>query len=283
MIELQHQWVEVEGLRIHLLCAGAAAETILLLHGGGIDSAWLSWQPIIPTISENYRVLAPDLPGYGESARPDISYTMAFYVDFVAALLEVLRLERVTLVGVSMGGGIAIGLTLAHPERVRRLVPVDSYGLQRQAPAHRWSYWLVHLEGLNRLTWGLMARSRSLVRLSLQQIFHDPRKVDAALVEAVFEEVRKPHAGRAFRSFQRHEVLKAGLRTVYLERLGEIRAPTLFIHGEHDPLVPLAAAREAHQRLPGSRLAVLPHCGHWPQREDPTTFSQILRGFLAET
>ncbi|KPL83972.1 hypothetical protein SE15_01860 [Thermanaerothrix daxensis] len=283
MIELTHQWVEVEGLPIHTLRAGSGKDTILLLHGGGTDSAWLSWQPILLDLAERHHVLAPDLPGYGESARPDIPYTMEFYINFVAKLLDALGLERASLVGISMGGGIAIGLTLAHPERVQRLVPVDSYGLQRQAPGHRWSYWFVRLETLNRFTWWLMARSRFLVRVSLQQIFYDPHKIDHALLEAVLQEVRKPHAGRAFRSFQRHEVLKTGLRTVYLERLGEISVPTLFIHGEHDPLVPLAAAREAHQRLPGSRLAIIPRCGHWPQREEPVTFCRVLGMFLAES
>jgi pimeloyl-ACP methyl ester carboxylesterase len=274
-------YLEVQGLTTHLLSAGEGERAILLLHGGGVDSARLSWEPILPALAETHCVFAPDLPGYGDSARPDIAYTMAFYIDFVTALLDALNLTRVTVAGVSMGGGIAIGLTLTHPERVNHLVPVDSYGLQRVAPAHRWSYWLVHQDWLNRLTWWIITRHPALAKASLQQIFYDPRKIDAALMNAVWEEVRKPHAGRAFRAFQRHEVLKNGLRTVYLDRLGEIKAPTLFIHGEYDRLVPLECAREAHQLLPGSQLVILPRCGHWPQREDPSGFVRALQAFLS--
>ncbi|MDT8899040.1 alpha/beta hydrolase [Thermanaerothrix sp. 4228-RoL] len=278
---LKDLFLEVQGLTTHLFCMGEGEQAILLLHGGGVDSARLSWEPIIPALAKTHRVYAPDLPGYGDSAHPDIPYTMAFYIDFVTALLDTLNLTRVTVAGVSMGGGIAIGLTLTHPERVQRLIPVDSYGLQRFAPAHRWSYWLVQLDWLNRLTWWIITRHPALAKASLQQVFYDPRKIDFDLMNAVWEEVRKPHAGRAFRAFQRHEVLKNGLRTVYLDRLNEIKVPTLFVHGEHDRLVPLECAYEAHRRLSGSQLTILPQCGHWPQRENPSAFIQALMAFLS--
>jgi pimeloyl-ACP methyl ester carboxylesterase len=278
---IHHQYLTFKGLRAHIIVAGDShAQPVVLLHGGGTDSARLSWDPVIPALAPGFRVFAPDLPGYGESACPSVDCTMAFYIDVLNDLLEALELDRVTLVGISMGGGIAIGYTLEHPQRVARLVAVDSYGLQRQAPGGRWGYYLVRWDWLNRLSWALMARSRALVRASLQQLFANPQVVDEALVNAVMEEVRRPNAGYAWRSFQRSEVLPGGLRTLYLDRLGEIRVPTLFIHGAQDRLVPLACAQEAHRLLPGSRLVILPGCGHWPQRENPQAFNEVLLGFL---
>ncbi|MFZ6020438.1 MAG: alpha/beta fold hydrolase, partial [Chloroflexota bacterium] len=198
----------------------------------------------------------------------------------VKRLLDQLGVARATLAGVSMGGGIAIGFTLAYPLQVQRLVPVDTYGIQRRYPGGLWGYYLVRMEWLNRFSWWLLGRSRTLTRASLQQIFYDPAALPDDLVNEVYEEIRRPKAGLAFRSFQKHEVLKNSLRTVFLDRLGEIEVETLFIHGENDRLVPLECAREANARLPGSRLEIIPACGHWPQREKPQDFNRILLNFL---
>jgi len=280
MTIIEDTWVKVEGINTHLFTAGEEGETVVLLHGGGTDSAWLSWQPVILALSPRFRVIAPDLPGYGKSDTPKISYTLDTYIHFVKQLLDQLGVARATLTGISMGGGIAIGFTLAYPERVQRLVLVDTYGIQRRYPGGLWGYILVRMEWLNRFSWWLLGRSRTLARASLQQIFHDPSALPNDLVNEVYEEIRRPKAGLAFRSFQKHEVLKNGLRTVFLDRLGEIEAETLFIHGENDQLVPLECAREAHARLPGSRLEIIPACGHWPQREKPQDFNRILLNFL---
>jgi pimeloyl-ACP methyl ester carboxylesterase len=283
MTIIEDRWIKVGEINTHLFTAGEEGESVVLLHGGGTDSAWLSWQPVILALSTRFRVIAPDLPGYGKSDTPRISYTLEFYIDFVKRLLDQLGVARATLAGVSMGGGIAIGFTLAYPQQVQRLIPVDTYGIQRRYPGGLWGYYLVRMEWLNRFSWWVLGRSRTLTRASLQQIFYDPSALPDDLVNEVYEEIRRPEAGLAFRSFQKHEVLKNSLRTIFLDRLGEIEAETLFIHGENDRLVPLECAREAHARLPGSRLEIIPACGHWPQREKPQDFNRILLNFLEST
>ncbi|GIV63671.1 MAG: alpha/beta hydrolase [Bellilinea sp.] len=280
MTIIEDTWVKIEKLNLHLYLAGEGEQTVVLLHGGGTDSAWLSWQPVILALSTRFRVVAPDLPGYGKSDTPRMEYTLDYYLDVVRRLLDHLEIERSALVGVSMGGGIAIGFTLTYPARVHRLVPVDSYGIQRKYPGGLWGYYLVRMDWLNRFSWWLLGRSRALTRASLQQIFHDPNALSETLVNEVYDEIRRPQAGLAFRSFQRHEVLRDRVRTCFLDRLNEIQAETLFIHGENDRLVPLECAREAHARLPNSRLEIIPACGHWPQREKPDEFNRILLDFL---
>ena len=247
-----------------------------------MDSASLSWGPVIGPLAAEHCVYAPDWPGYGDSDRPRISYTMNWYVAFLRDLLDILAIERATLVGVSMGGGIALGFALAWPARVSKLVLVDSYGLQPRAPMHGLGYVLSRLAPLSAASWGLVARSRSMVRSSLARIFHDAAAISEDLVDEVWAEARKPEAGRAFRSFQRSEVQWAALRTVYIDRLREMRTPTLIIHGAEDRLVPARYALEAHRLVKNSQMELMPACGHWPQREAPDAFNRILLGSLSE-
>ena len=280
-MRLIEQYVTIAGLRTHLLSAGEGGSVVLLLHGGGIDSATLSWGDVILPLAESgHLVVAPDLPGYGESDRPDIAYTTVFYIDFVSKLLDTLSLQRPNLMGLSMGGGIALGLALSWPDWVNRLVLVDSYGLQRKVSMHFVSWLSVKTPGVMESTWALVRSSRGMARWSLSNIFHNPKAVSPALIDAIYDEARKPFAGRAFTRYQRDEVSVNGLRTVYLDRMGELKAPTLIVHGGEDAAVPLACAEEAHRLAPGSQLHVLPGAGHWSQREAPAGFLQAVLPFL---
>lgn len=109
-------------------CAGVGSDTIVLLHSAGVDSAMLSWAEVIPLLSRRYRVVAPDLPGYGASDRIDGEYTLSFHTEMVKGLIEALGGEPVVLVGLSLGGGICLDTALVHPELVKSLVPVDAWG-----------------------------------------------------------------------------------------------------------------------------------------------------------
>jgi len=281
-LPMESHYVDVDGLRIHYYQAGTAGSPVLLLHGGGSDSAWLSWALAIPALAEAHRVYAPDWPGYGQSDRPDAPYAMDYYVDLLPRLMDALGIERASLGGVSMGGGIALGFALRHPQRVERLVLVDSYGLQTCAPWQRLSALMIRLPWLNEATWALLRHSRPLAAASLKAIFADPSRVTPDLLDEVMVEARRPAAGRAWRVFQRHEVGWNRVRTSYLDELGHITAPTLLIHGAQDSLVPLRWAREAASRLPNARLEVLEHCGHWPQRECPEAFNRLVAEFLGD-
>lgn len=275
-------YLKVDDLRVHYLHDGDNGDPLLLLHGGGTDSAFLSWGHLISPLAASHRVFAPDWPGYGESDRPDAEYSMPYYISILGRLIEALGLDRPSLAGISMGGAIALGFTLSRPDAVKKLVLVDSYGLQDRAPAHKLSYMFVRIPLVNELTWAALARSRSMTRASLQGIFHDPKKLTEELVDAVYAELNKPRAGAAFRSFQRNEVRCEGMNTVYMDQLAKVRVPTLIVHGLHDSLVPLRFAQQAHALLPGSQLKVIPNAGHWPQREQPQEFLEAITAFLVD-
>ncbi len=277
------QRLRVQNLNIRYLQAGETGSPVLLLHGGGVDSATLSWGGVVaPLAASGHRVYAPDLPGYGDSDPPDIRYTTAFYVAFVRDLMDTLGLARASLVGLSMGGAIALGVALNHPERVDKLVLVDSYGLQRRVAAHCLSYLIVNTPGLMEWTMMLARNSRQVSRALMGNIMHDMKAATPELMDLAYAETRKPHAGRAFSSYQREEMTWNGLRTVYLDRLGEIHVPTLIIHGREDKAVPLHWAEEAHKRIAGSKLVVIDGARHWPQREKPEEFNRALTEFLRD-
>ena len=279
--EVQEIWLDVDGMRIHCLTAGESGSSVILLHGGGIDSATLSWGEVIVPLSTHHRVFAPDLPGYGQSSRPDIQYTLDFYVNFVEHLLDALHLEKVSLVGLSLGGAIALALTLYSPARVGKLVPVDAYGIQDKLAAQRLSYLYVHLPFLDELSWWLMGRSRSVIRWSLLAgLIYNPERLSDELVDRVYQTAHEPGAGKAFISLQRSEVRWSGLRSNFTTRLHEITAPTLIVQGAQDTAVPLAYAQRAHALIPNSELYVMQECRHWPQGEKPKEFNRVVGGFL---
>ncbi|MFC1464456.1 MAG: alpha/beta fold hydrolase [Candidatus Brachytrichaceae bacterium NZ_4S206] len=278
---MQRAFVVLNGLRIHYYIADEGGSPVILLHGGGVDSAKLSWKLAMPALARAHRVFAPEMPGYGESDRPArFDHTIESYGCIVRDFMQALNIARASFAGVSMGGALTLHIGLTYPERVIKLAPVASYGLQRAAPAHLLSYLFTRTPLLNHLAYATLRNNRAWVRASVSRIFADPTRLTDDLVDDVYEEIRRPKAGEAFAAFQRHELLPDRLRTNYMARLGEIAAPTCFIHGDKDALVPVTCAREAADRLPGASLRVMHNCGHWPQREQPEAFNAIITEFL---
>ncbi len=278
---IKDTWLEIDGLRIHCFVAGESGSPVILLHGGGLDSAIISWRASIGPLSAHQRVFAPDLPGYGQSDKPAVEYTMDYYVSFLAHFMDALHLDKASLIGLSLGGGIALSFTLRFPSRVEKLVLVDSYGMQSRVAWHKLSYLLVRMPFFNDLMYWLLSRSRSLVRQSLLAgLVYSPQRLCEELVDEVYRWVREPGAGKAFASFQRSEVRWNGLRTDLTGRLHEITVPTLIVHGAEDQAVPLSYAWRAHALIKNSELYIVPQTRHWPQGEKPEEFNQLVLKFL---
>ena len=276
--EMKHAWLEVEGLRIHCLVAGESGPALVLLHGGGTDSAGLSWSEVMPPLSANHRVFAPDWPGFGQSDKPAISYTMDYYVHFLQHLLSALDLSRAVLIGLSMGGGIALNFTLNDPSLVEKLVLVDPY-YGFKSPADQWLYLYVHFPFVMDLP-TLLGRNRTLVQWGLSNVLHRPERRTQTLIDEVYREALEKRAGKAYASWARSEVTWHGPRSEMESRLHELVVPTLLIHGAQDTLIPVSFARRAHGLIAHSQLAILPGCGHWVQRDDPQAFLQTVEPFL---
>lgn len=278
---VEASWSRVDGVRVRLLRAGSAGPPVLLLHGGGFDSAAFSYRHTLAPLSRRNRVFALDWPGYGQSDKPDLDYDLSYYVRFLEKTVDALGLARASFVGLSMGGGAATGLALRCPERVDKLVLVSSYGLGTAVPYGRFGYLLARTPGVATLIYAAMRASRPLLRRGLRRVVADRRMVTRDFVEEAGRFLEEPGAGAAFRTFRNNEVGWRGLRTDFSYRLREISAPTLVVHGARDRIVPVGWASRAHERLPNSQLRILKGCGHWPPRERPEEFNRIVSGFLA--
>jgi pimeloyl-ACP methyl ester carboxylesterase len=274
-------WLKVSGLRIHCLTAGTSGPAVLLLHGSAFDAAGMSFESAISALATGCCVFAPDLPGFGESDPMPDRWGFADYSAFLSPLMTELGLQRASLVGVSMGGGIALGFALNAPQRVERLVLIGSACLDDALPGGRATWFGVHLPGLGALQWRVLASSRRLTRIALRRATpHRPEHVTSTLLDRVMRYLRKPGAAAAFRDWERREVGWRGLRTSYVDRLPALTVSTLILHGADDPLVPVFVAKRANRLIPDSRLEIIPECGHLAPLDQPAAVSRALSEFL---
>jgi pimeloyl-ACP methyl ester carboxylesterase len=270
------------GVPVRLLEAGSGPP-LVLLHGADVGSADLTWRPSIPILAERFHVIDPDLPGHGHTPPLPGPPATEAYVRWFGAFVEALRLDRFSLVGLSLGGAISLGFALQNPDRVGRLVLVASYGLMRRVPLHALAYRLVRIPPLT----SFLARLRSsahplLLRLALRWIVGDPRVLTPDLLQEVAGAVRARGHRSFFYAWLATELGRQTVHTCYLDRLPELRIPTLLLHGDRDRLVPVGWALKAAHRIPRSRLVVLRGCGHWVPRERPEEFHRELLTFLVE-
>lgn len=274
--------INVDGVNINCYYAGKGKETIMLLHGAGVDSALLSWAEVIPLLSSNYRVIAPDLPGYGASDRIDGEYTLRFYTDMVKGVIHGFDASPVILNGLSLGGGIGLNLALTYPELVKILILVDAWGLFAKLPWHRLTYWYTRSR-LNVKMYSWAGKYRSLIRWLLEySLIGDKTKVTDDLINETQKALLIPGAGTPFISFQKSEITSTGLKTDLFSRLGEITIPTLLIHGSKDKAVPVRHAIEACKNIPDCDLYLMEGCKHWPQKERPEEFAKAILKYLEQ-
>lgn len=279
--KMETKRIRVNGIGITCYCAGAGKKTtILLLHGAGVDSAMLSWAEVIPLLSGRYRVIAPDLPGYGASDRISGEYTLTFYTNVVQGIIAAFGGTPVVLTGLSLGGGISLHMALTCPELIKILVPVDAWGLFNKLPWHRLTYWYIRSK-LNDYLYAWTGKCRAVIRWSLAyNLFSNKARVSDALITEVQKAMLEPGAGKPFISFQRSEITPTGFHTDLFGRLEQIKAPTLLIHGSLDRAVPVQGAILASRRIPDCELYLMEGCRHWPQKERPEEFANALQSYL---
>lgn len=273
----------IDGVRLRYRRAGTSGPPVVLLHGGGVDDATLSWKYTIGALADSYRVYALDWPGYGDSEN-GISHSTANYVDLLDGFLAAVNLDRPSIAGISMGGAAALGYTLENPNSVERLVLVDSYGLGERIPVGPLWKTFAHLPGSNAMGWATLGFSSETARMGLEAVVYDAGELPADFVTDVRERASRPGAGLAFEAFQRNEIRSDGTaRTNYAGELESLSTPTLFVHGAADPLFPATWSKRAADSCPNATLAIIEECGHWVPRERPVLFNERLRAFLSRT
>jgi pimeloyl-ACP methyl ester carboxylesterase len=278
---LAMQELTLHGHRVSFRTAGSGP-VLVLLHG--ITSSSHTWEAVAPLLAQRFTLVAPDLMGHGRSATPRGDYSLGAHATAVRDVLTALGHRHVTVVGHSLGGGVAMQFAYQFPERCERLVLVSSGGLGREVhlllraaalPGAEWALpFLVSPQtlGVGRALGGLLRRLRL--------------RPDGDLAELArgFASLDNAGSRQAFLHTVRAVIDSGGQRVSARDRLHlAAQLPTLIVWGEADSIIPVAHGAAAHDALPGSRFEVLPRAGHLPQDDDPVRFAAVLTEFFDTT
>lgn len=253
----------VFGARIHYQEAGSGP-VVILLHGLGGDMS--NWAMTVAPLAQKYRVIVPDQIGFGRSDKPMLNYRIGTMVDFLDGFYKELKIERATLVGNSLGGWISAAFALAHPQKVDRIVLVDSAGFA------------VPKDMDARVINGLNPSTRDAVRLMMPLVFYNKQIYGSdAAIDMMF--TRRVTAGDGYTIQRIIDSIVRG-EDVLDNRLAGLKHPTLIIWGREDLLTPLAMGERFKKEISHSELIVFDKCGHVPQLEQAAQFNAALLKFL---
>ena len=272
--------VEVHGRPLNFIEAGSGP-VLLLIHG--MAGTCANWESVIEPLAIDRTVIAPDFPGHGSSAPGGGDYSVGALASVLRDLMLTLGHERATLVGHSLGGGVAMQFTYQFPEMVERLVLVSSGGLGPDVSPILRAAALPGAELFISATAGIGSRIGSTVGRGLGLLGLRPN-ADVAEVTRGYATLTDPERRKAFVSTLRSVVGTDGQRVAALDKLYLADTlPVLIVWGENDPIIPVDHGREAHAALPSSQLEIFEDTGHIPQQERPGRFIAVLERFLAET
>lgn len=252
---------------------GEKAETIVLLHGSGPGvSAWGNWAGVLPDLAQDFRVIAPDIAGFGETEfQENLKYDIKLWVAHLVDILNVLQIEKATFVGNSFGGALSLGLALFAPEKVNNLILMGTpAGEFEQTPGLRsaWEYEpsLENMEAILRL------------------FPYDQTIINEEMIQARYKASARPGAQEALRQLlpkpQEGVTIVKGFPEASIKK---IKARTLVLHGREDAVVPPACGLLLANSIPNADLYLFGQCGHWVQIEKKNRFLQLIRDFCRES
>jgi pimeloyl-ACP methyl ester carboxylesterase len=245
--------------------------TVLLIHGSGPGvSAWANWRLTIPALSSDFRVVAPDVVGFGFTERTVASYDLDTWTAHVVGVLDALGIARAHVVGNSFGGSLALALAIHHPDRVRRLGLMGAVGLDFPITP-----------GLDAV-WGYEPSVESMAEL-LRIFTATPAPGLHELAELRYQASIRPGVHEAYAA------MFPAPRQRWVEALAHpesevasITAPTMIFHGREDRVIPLATSLRLFELIPDAQVHLFGRCGHWTQVEHTEEFNRILRDFLLD-
>ncbi|MDR1621676.1 MAG: alpha/beta fold hydrolase [Synergistaceae bacterium] len=243
---------------------------VALLHGSGPGvTAWANWGKLFPLLEKEFRVIAPDLAGFGFTDRPEgMEYNLNNWVQQTVGLLDALKIEKTNLVGNSFGGALALSMAIKYPERVGKLVLMGSMGV---------SFPITY--GLDRV-WGYSPSQANMEEL-LEIFTYDHSFSTPALVKTRYESSIQPGFQESFSSMfpepRQKSVEKMASNENYIRNIPH---ETLIIHGREDRVIPIETSLRLINLIDRAQLHVFGHCGHWTQIEHTEEFADLLRNFF---
>lgn len=244
---------------------------VLLLHGSGPGvSAQANWSRTVPALSEHFRVIAPDLLGFGETVRPEgLSYIGPTWAGHVLGFLDTLGVQQCSVVGNSFGGSLSLRLSLLHPNRVERQVLMGPGGLKFTATA-----------ALER-AWAYQGRTESDMWDLLASFLHNPGLLTPEVVKARHQAAMRPGVLEEYAQMfpaPGQRLIDAGALSP--SELRSINQETLIVHGRDDKIVPMSVGVDLVNMVPNAQLHIFGKCGHWVQIEAADRFNRLVLDFL---
>ncbi len=265
------RFIEVGGIRTHYHDAGTG-DPLILLHGSAPGvSAWSNWQKTIETFSKSYRVIAPDIPGFGHTERSEeTDYGMKFWIDHLAAFMDKLDIESANFVGNSFGGALTLSMACLKPERVKKIVLMGTGGL-----------------GFN-MTDGLRQvlnykPSEENMRQLLLKFVYDSTLITEDLVNSRYNTSMLPLSKLPYKVMSENATEVNGktfLPGIPEEVISEIKNDALILHGKEDLIIPVEVSYQLHKLLSNSQVHSFSRCGHWVQIEQQSLFNNLVSEFL---
>ena len=260
--------VVADGVRLRVLEAGRGPTTLFLVHG--LSASHDVWEHVVDEFADRHRVIAPDLPGHGESAKPDAPYTIDFYAGVLRTLGRELGIERAVVAGTSLGGKIALELACWYPGFVRALVlaaPASEYGRGLRPFGKA-------IQALSRP--GIM---RAALERALEQTFYDRTRIGHVTRRRILE---ARLAADDFPQFARAIARSVGgVLAADAQPLGRVTQPVLAIWGRDDRIIPASRGARLVRAIPHAQLRLIERCGHIAMLEQPREFNRHLAAFLA--
>jgi 2-hydroxy-6-oxo-octa-2,4-dienoate hydrolase len=263
--------VVANGIRTNYLEVGTG-KPVVLVHGSGPGvTAYANWRLTLPDLAKRYRVIAPDMVGFGFTERPaGILYGIQTWADQLVGLLDALSIEQASVVGNSFGGAIALRVATRHPGRVARLVLMGSVGVPFSITA-----------GLD-APWGYTPSVQNMRRL-LDVFAYSRELVTDELAEVRYRASTQPGFQESFASmFPAPRQQHVDAMVTADEDIAELPHQTLIVHGRDDRVIPLATSLRLLELIDGSQLHVFGRCGHWTQIEHSAEFNRLVDEFLAD-
>jgi pimeloyl-ACP methyl ester carboxylesterase len=277
-VVFEDRYAKVGDVNSRYWAAGEKGSTVILLHGVGCSVEF--WERNIAALAREHRVFAVDIVGFGRTDKPEVVYTFELMADFVLDFMNAMGIDKASLVGNSMGGGISMTVAAQAPERVKKTVLVDPVGLGRgQSPVMR----LMTLPVIGNV---LTKPGRQGVVRQMQLCLYDPSQASDDFIDRVAAIGTLPGNQRSFLSLLRETSnivgVKKALVADFSARLKKIKTPILVIWGREDHILPVSEGEAAVERMANVRLHVMDRAGHLPQIDKPEEFNATVLDFLRD-
>ena len=263
---MNEKFITIDENKIRYLESGTSDETLVLVHGLGASAE--RWEYVIPHFQEHYRVIVPDLIGFGYSDKPLVDYTTEFFAEFLKKFLDKLEIKNPIIVGSSLGGQITAEYVLNNNDSVQKLILVSPSGaMKHSTPA------------LDAYVMAALYPNPDAAKNAFEMMSGASKEIDPKIIEGFVKRMQLPNAKMAFMS----TLLGLKNSEIITEKLSSITVPTMVIWGEQDPVIPVKYADSFASRIKDCRFFRMDGCGHTPYVEAPNQFVKIVLEFLGKS